>query len=361
MTKVATLERKLALPVIGSCRACHWFKPCGGYRDTASLFGDTCFERHCCEGKADCNYLCPSNPRFSQMMNEVQGLRFDRLPPVVQRRVSLPEYVPSILHHSRRGRPLTVPIAAIPVEQVLQVKGKHMRAVATDPASLRAKLCLDADTRIVLNCVRKDDPIERLWEYWVQDDVPGQLSGLDIDLVIAPNFSHLQGVVRLESIGNRMRQLMCVRDMVAAGLNTVPHLSVLDPHDWDFWREWLARNPKVKRVAFEFETGYKQVADGIDAIGRMAAVQRAIDRELHLIVVGGTQYHSEVTAAFRKHTFIDASPFYNTVMRQRARLAAGQLAWSENPTEPAELLDDLLENNLGVYGEWMCRLLSCHQ
>ena len=353
MTRVATLQRKLALPVIGSCRECHWFKPCGGYRDHSSLFGDTCFERHCCGGKADCNYLCPSNPRFSRMMNEVKGLRFERLPPVMQRRVSLPGYVPSILHHSRRSRPLNVPVVAIPVEQVLQVKGGHMRAVATDRVSLRSTLCLGAATRIVLNCVRKDDPIERLWEYWVQDDVPGQLSGLGIDLVIAPNFSHLQGVVRLESIGNRMRQLMCVQGLTAEGLNTVPHLSVLDPQDWDFWREWLNSNPKVKCVAFEFETGYKLHADGVDAIRQMAAIQRAVGRELHLIVVGGTQYRAEVAVAFRRRTFIDASPFYNTMMRRRARISAGQLAWSRNPTGVGECLGDLLEHNLGVYGESM--------
>jgi hypothetical protein len=62
----------------------------------------------------------------------------------------------------------------------------------------------------------------------------------------------------------------------AASLNVVPHLSVVDPQDWDFWRDWLVRNPKVRRVAVEFETGYKCRVDGIDAIGRLACVQKAI-------------------------------------------------------------------------------------
>jgi hypothetical protein len=41
---------------------------------------------------------------------------------------------------------------------------------------------------------------------------------LGIELVIGPNFSHLRGVPRLESVGNRMRHLICVRDFQQAGL-----------------------------------------------------------------------------------------------------------------------------------------------
>src|SRR5437764_881893 len=151
MSSVAIVQRKLALPVLGSCQECHWLTPCGGYRDHNGLFGNTCFERHCCGGKPECNYLCDMHPRFTTMLNEVEGLRFDRLPPFAQRRVALPAYVPSVLHHSCRSRPLEVGFVAVPPKEVLRTGHGHMRAVATDAAGLREHLLLDRKTRIVLN------------------------------------------------------------------------------------------------------------------------------------------------------------------------------------------------------------------
>src|SRR5947209_2808627 len=247
--------------------------PCGGYRGQPELFANSCFARHCCGEGAGCNYLCPKNPRFVQMYNEVNGLRFEGLPELIQQPVSLPRYVPSVLHRSKRARRLDIPTVAIPVEGVVKIRRGHMRAVADSPEGLREHLRLGQATRVLLNCVRQDDPIEKLWEYWVADQVPAQLRRLGIDLVIAPNFSHLRGVPRLESVGNRMRQLICVRDLIRAGLPVAPHLSVLDPQDWEFWRSWLVRNPTVTRVAFEFETGYKSPVEGLDAIARLASIQ----------------------------------------------------------------------------------------
>ena len=163
------------------------------------------------------------------MMNELEGLRFDRLPELTQSRTALPDYVPVIPNNSCRTVPLEIPFAAIPVEAVFTTKGDHLEAIAKTAAELRGRFGLAPATRIVLNCIRKDAVLERLWEYWRQDDLPGQLRPLGIDLVIGPNFSHLRGVPRMESVGNRMRHLMCIRDIRRAGLQAVPHLSVVDP------------------------------------------------------------------------------------------------------------------------------------
>lgn len=357
MTNVSIARRAFALPTIPSCRDCHWYEPCGGYHDTPGLFGDSCFARFCCGGEAGCNYLCPSNPDFAGRMNELEGLDFDGLPPLTQRPVDLPLYVPVIANNSCRTAPLAVPFAAIPVESVFTGRGGHLRAAARTPAELRARLGLTPDTRVILNCIRRDDKIERLWESWLQDDLPAQLAPLGIDLVIAPNYSHLRGVPRLESVGNRMRHLICVRDLRAAGLNTVPHLSVVDPPDWRWWREYLARNPDVRYVAFEFETGYKNHTEGADAIERLAAIQRDVGCQLHLLVVGGRQYRAEVRAGFAAFTFIDSAPFSNTVYRQRCRTPNGQLAWESSPTDPGEPLDELLAHNARVYSAWFTERL----
>lgn len=353
MANVAEVQRKVSLPVISSCKECYWIEPCGGYHDREGLFWNTCFEKHCCGGKAECNYLCPANSRYIQMLNEVEGLRFNDLLALDQRKLALPEYIPSVLHHSLHAEPLNIPFVAIPPKEVLRIRSGHMEPVASNATDLRHRLLLSPQTKIALNCIQQDNEIEKLWEYWVQDDIPCQLATLGIDAVIAPNFSHLRGVPRTEILGNRMRHLMCARDMDAAGLNVIPHLSVVDPQDWDFWREWLKRNPEVKRVAFEFQTGYKIRMDGLDAIGRLACVQQAINRELHVIAVGGTQYRDEIRSLFNASTFIDATPFSKTVRRQRGRISAGQLAWSPWETEDGEMLDELFANNFRVYTAWM--------
>jgi hypothetical protein len=203
-----------------------------------------------------------------------------------------------------------------------------------------------------VNCVRQDEDIERLWEYWCQDDPPAQLARLGIDAVIAPNFSHLQGVPKLESVGNRMRHLMCAGDFARAGLLAVPHLSVIDPANWDWWIDYLRRNRSIWCVAFEFETGYKKRVEGEDAVARLAAVQAAVGRPLHLVAVGGTQYRTLIRSRFTACSFIDASPFWNSAFRQRGRIDGGQVAWDRYPLPPAAPLDALMEHNLRTYTEW---------
>jgi hypothetical protein len=286
------------------------------------------------------------------MMNEVEGLNFGGLPELVQRAASLPHYVPSVLHASRREAALDVPFAAVPVETVFRVVGDRLKAVAPDPLGFREALGLAPATRIVINCVRQDDDIERLWEYWRQDDPPAQMARLGVEAVIGPNFSHLQGVPKLESVGNRMRHLICVRDLARAGLLAVPHLSVLDPANWDWWTDYLRRNPSVSCVAFEFETGYKKRVEGEDAVARLAAVQTALSRPLHLVVVGGTQYRELVRAHFGAATFIDASPFWNSVFRQRGRIDGAKLEWDQCPLPKDAPLDALMEENVKLYTRW---------
>ena len=359
MRRTSTVGRAQALPMIASCSDCNWHPDCGGYRDDRrSLFGDSCFARHCCGGQAGCNYLCPSNPRFTRMMNEVQGLNFAALPELAQRAADFPLYIPSVLHASRRERALDIPIAAIPVEIVFRVAGGRLRAVATDPLGLRKALGLAPATRVVVNCIRQDDDIERLWEYWRQDDPPAQLARLGIEAVLAPNFSHLQGVPKLESVGNRMRHLMCVRDLASVGLLAVPHLSVIDPANWDWWTEYLKRNPSVRYVAFEFETGYKKRVEGEDAVARLAQVQSALGRPLHLVVVGGGQYRALIQSHFEAATFIDASPFWNTVIRRRGRIDGGKVEWDPRPLPKDTPLDDLLEANVKLYTRWFSGSLA---
>jgi hypothetical protein len=361
MSRMSTVRRAQTLPVVASCKECHWYHPCGGYRDQRSLFGDSCFARHCCGGREDCNYLCPCNHRYAAMMNEVEALDFDALPELMQRNTDLPRYVPASLNHSRRAKRLDVPFAAVPVEEVFRTNGTHIEAVAQSPQGLRDYLGLACDTKIVLNCVRQDAKIERLWEFWLQDNLPDQLMPLGIEMVIGPNFSHLTGVPRLESVGNRMRHLICIRGFQEAGLLAVPHLSVVDPADWDWWRAYLTRNRQVRYVAFEFETGYKNAVEGADAILQLADIQQAINRELHLIVVGGTQFRNQVRVHFPACSFIDSSPFWNTISRQRAHAAGGAVTWEKWPLPNGAALDELLTHNVRVYTKWFAGQVSGQQ
>src|SRR5690606_41634023 len=64
------------------------------------------------------------------------------------------------------------------------------------------------------------------------------------------------------SLFNRRRQLLCLAELHRAGVPIIPHLSAVMPEDWRFWRDFLERNPSLRFVAVEFQTGNKNPPQG---------------------------------------------------------------------------------------------------
>jgi len=340
-----------------SCNGCQWRKDCGGFHN-GRLIGN-CFEETCCEftgkDKDKCNAVCPYKNDFDDWLADTMGLQFDDLPTFAQPILDLPVYIPVIDHRSRRVAPLNWPVVSLTTYNVLRMhrgSGEY-RAVSNDPDSLRDHFLLGKDTKIVLRGVARDSQLERYWENHAAAAAPAQLARLNIHAVMGPNFSHFLDVPRTDHLFNKRRQLLCLSDLHAAGMATVPHLNAVMPGDWRFWTTFLQRNSSVRVVAIEFQTGNKNPTQGKKAIEHLATVQNSIRRPLHPVLVGGAQYVEFVSTRFQQFTLTDSTPFIKALHRQKVSRTDGKVAWKSRFRLDRQDVDELLIDNIRGYSDWI--------
>jgi hypothetical protein len=361
MSKFARIREELRPhgTLAPGCPDCVWYDRCGGFEPRPSLFNDDCFTATCCKFNGDdvrnCGLACPHNPRFPELMADIGGMDAGHLPPLVQADVPLPRYVPLVHHAYSRRDPLDWPVVALDTYQVLKLKRDRLLAVAGDAGGLRRAFGIAPTAAVILRGVGSDRCLERYWDYRRRDGVPDQLARLGVCLVVGPNFSHFLDVPGTERVSNRKRQLLCLDEMMRAGLSPVPHLNAVQPGDWRFWRDYLKGNPSVRFVAVEFETGNKSPAEGRKAIEHLCGIQDALGRSLHPVVIGGTQFVESLAGRFEAATFIDSTPFVKTVHRQLFDRAAGHCLWRASRTRAGEPVDDILLHNLTRYAAWVAR------
>jgi hypothetical protein len=337
-----------------ACRSCYWFKDCGGFQSERSM--ETCFEATCCEfrggNKALCNSVCPYKTDFTDWLSDTHGLSFDDLPSFNQPTLELPHYIPVIDHASRRRDPLAWPVVALNTSSVLRIgrrTGGQYRVVGESSSSIRRAFRIATDCRIFLNGVGKDKHLERYWENRLESEAPTQLARLRVEAAIGPNFSHFLGVPRTDNLFNRRRQLICLSEMQSSGLSVVPHLNAVMPDDWRFWRMLLAKNPTVRYVAIEFQTGNRTPRQGRRAIEHLVQIQTAINRPLHPIIVGGGQFVEYVASRFANFTLMDSMPFSKAMHRQYFDRSAGKTPWSQGFKLIGQDVDDFLLGNVQGY------------
>ena len=131
-----------------------------------------------------------------------------------------------------------------------------------------------------------------------------------------------------------------------------------DGPDTDFlrWTEYVAARPEITHIAYEFRTMSGRQKTHVDWLIGMV---RAVERPLHLIMRGGTEYLPSLTAAFAGTTFMDTSVFMKTMNRQRAYTGKdGGLDWTGNPTKKGAPLDALLMENAGTRARWVSELTA---
>jgi hypothetical protein len=341
-----------------SCRDCHFLDACGGFQGEGSLFD--CFVANCCEyngkDKSKCNAVCPNKPDFHKWVAELRGRRFDYIPNVTQQPLELPTYVPLIADRYDRRRPFRWPVVALDTYSVIAMrpgKDRLYNTVAQSANELRTAFGLDANTRIILRGTAKDPPLERWWQNRRADDAPQQLAPLDIAAAIAPNFSQFLDVPRLDNLFNRVRQLICIDELAAAGHCVIPHIGTAAPGDWQYWTGMLKANISVRYVAKEFQTGYRPSRDGLQAIDRLSRLQDDVGRALHPVIIGGVQFVESVKRKFDKFTFLDSMPFAKTVQRQRFDQGVGRIPWRESFTLRDQSIDELLMHNVSQYRDWI--------
>lgn len=340
--------------VPSGCPQCIHFEDCGGIQPEKALFD--CFDQYClpeCD-RSQCDKVCPYNPKFGSFLAEIDGLRFDNLPPLMQTAVDLPWYIPVVHHASRRQTPLAYPVVALDTYKIFRLEKEDRYAPLVSSAEeLRRAFCLAPDTRIVLRGTAKDPLLERYWSYRRREGIAHQMSKLGVSLVIGPNYSHFLGVPRTDNLFNRKRQLICLGEISAAGVLPVPHLSAAHPGDWNFWRTYLGQNETITHVAVEFQTGNKNRTEGRKVIDQMALIQDAVGRMLHPLAIGGGQFVEYLAGRFERFSLIDSKPFMNAVNRQAFDPTAGKCPWRQCPTQNGQAIDHLLTQNLVGYAGWI--------
>jgi len=333
--------------VNGCCGQCVFRPPCDGIRDFSELFN--CVYTFCCGGKADCDVVCPKNRTFTEDVGGVFGLRFDNLPKISQRDIDLPLYVPHLNHQYSRSFPLNWPVVSVAPYKLFHMQNKAYTALAKSPDDVRSFLRLSPNTRIILRGTDKDNRLERYWTYRRRDEVPQQLAKLGVDLVIAPNFSHFVDLPRTHNLYNRKRQLICIEELQAAGLNVVPHLSDGDDGDWVFWRDYLMDQPSITYVAKEFQTGNKLLDVALVALGQMESIQQRLGRPLHPILIGGSQLTEYAASLFERFTILDSRPSMGAIKRRAFTSRGRRPIWSSDLTLPNIGIDELLFSNFAGY------------
>jgi hypothetical protein len=297
--------------------------------------------------------VCPRNSYWERDLRDHGNLRFDNLPLLHQHAVDVPAYVPLIDHQIAALGILALPVAALKTSEVFKLRNGKYAPVAKNAIDLRAFFHLAPGTRIVLRGTDKDPALERYWQHRLRDRVPEQMAQLGIDLVIGPNFSHPLDVVRTETLANRWRQLKCLEEMQAAGLSPVPHLSAVQPADWEFWRSYLHERPGIRFVAVEFQTGNRDPRQGARVIDQIAGIQDAIRRPLHLIAIGGGQYTARLGARLGAFSILDSLAFMKAVKRRAFCNEAGRARWRLLRTDGLQPIDTLLHDNLRDYPVWI--------
>lgn len=350
MTTLPVLPTRPPSPLNGPCEPCVFLKVCSGLRDF-NLFG--CFHADCRGSEGGCDEVCPKNTNFANRVAGVRGLRFDNLAKIAQRDTELPVYIPHLNHPYSRNYSLEWPIVAVTLYDIFRMQKHIYTARAGDPGDFRSYLHLAPSTRVVVLGVDKDRPLEKYWSYRARDRAPEQLARLGIDLVIGPNFSHFIDVPRTDNLYNRKRQLLCLEEMQAAGLNVAPHLSDATEGDWDFWREYLTHNSSITFVAKEFQTGNKRRENGLAALDKLATIQQHTGRALHPILVGGSRLSEHAATLFERFTILDSRPFMNAINRHAFATKGRRPVWLSVPTLPCFGIDDLLLGNLSRYSLWI--------
>lgn len=357
MSKLARLREELRPHGVlaPGCPGCVWYEWCGGFEPERTLFSNDCFQMTCCKftvgGQAvqTCGIACPHNPRFLELLQDIKGMETGHLPPLVQADVSLPRYVPLIHHQYSRNEPLDWPVVALDTYEVFKLKEDRLVAVAEDAAGLRRAFGLAPAAAVILRGVGSDRCLERYWEYRRKDFAAEKMARLGLSLVVGPNFSHFLDVPGTERASNRKRQLLCLDEMLRAGLSPVPHLNAVQPGEWRFWRDLLKASPAIRFVTAEFETGNKAPAEGRKVIDHLAGIQDALGRPLHPLVIGGTQFVEYVAVRFGQASFIDSTPFVKAVHRQVFGLHDGLATWKTSPTPEGEGVEAILAHNLAGY------------
>jgi hypothetical protein len=332
------------------CNACTDQKLCGGLRVSEPIFDCTSYCK--CRAPSQCDTVCRARgDHFVSRTGEVQGFDFETVPPCASVAAPhLPNYMPLLMHGSRRSSPLAIEAVAIPLGSILDRQdGSHR---FREEEELREHFMLARDAAIVISGTAEDRTIERIWALDKPEVFIEMLRKLRISAFTSPNFSVFNDVPRWDNLYNMKRIALVWQQIQQAGLFCPLHVNARTDRDWERWSEFIERRPEVTAVSFEFGTGAGWHSRESWHAAKLAHLAKSALRPMAIYVRGGLDSLPVLRSAFAEVKVIDSRPFMKAVKRQGADFEGdGRLCWTATPTTDGEELDDLLMLNIAA-----CRL-----
>lgn len=321
------------------CPDCFLFSQCGGTY-ASGVFDCLAF---CCNTPSTCTFVCPKSKRFVEVVRDTGGLVLNQRWHIRQRTTTLPHYVPCIQHGSSRMKRLNWPLVVVPTCEVTRRREKPCET----PAQIRTAFKLRRDARIILSSIDEDRELENFWHVKTARSLAERLAGLEIDHIIAPNFSLPLEIPRFDNIANIRRSLVCAEEFSKVGMSVIPYVAGVTEHDWHFWEGFLREHSEISIIAKEFQTGPSNNDVAMWHVRHLLRLQERIKRGLHVVAVGGRR-HLKHLIQFSGITITDSNPFMKTCLRF---VISDSGHWENHPTDPEAPLDQLLLRNITQYGE----------
>jgi hypothetical protein len=345
---VQQMSRRLELAPIAprGCAVCAFRPTCGGL-EQQSFYG--CFATcgPCGVDQGKCDYSCPRKPGFWRDWAEVGGLDPQPRRELPGPSLQLPQYIPMVRHGSSRVRPLASEAVALNTFEVIDSRSQCRDRSAEE---LRQRFMIASDATVLLISVNHDRHVESFWEHRSQAKLE-ELGRLGIAAVSTPNFSLFDDAPRIHSVRNLWRILRTAEDLADAGVMPILHVNAICREDWRWWAKVLRRNPAVRYVSKEFQTGLTDPERAADALDGLRRLQDELGHDLHPIIVGGRRVIREIGKSFVHFSLTDSFPFMATVKRRRIVVDGDSVKQIESFTKSDETLDRLLRSNLRSYRE----------
>ena len=304
-----------------------------------------CTDQCQCTDYSRCHLVCPNNARtYVHRIREVDGLSLDNIsvapafPPIV-----LPEVVTAVYHRSRRRQSLVADAIAIPLNRLVNSKGKLKYR---DRESLAKRFRISPHSQLIISGVSKDRFLEMLWERR-SAELLEQLRLLNPDLVTSPNFSLFANAPRVDNLYNMKRIARVWREFAVAGIRCALHIYARTPTDMESWTTFVNDHPELTWVSVEFSTGLRRKRFAQMFLSWLVRFGDRTNRRLNVIVRGGRRHLGALRDHFRSVVYVDSDAFFRAMKNRQLEMGPdGKWNWESVFTLEGQPVDDILAENV---------------
>lgn len=328
------------------CPNCPDFRLCGGLAVKQPILN--CIEYCKCETpdeRSKCTHVCPNGvANFANRGREVHGYDLN-LPAARDIEVPLlPRMIPIFKDAARRKQVLELPAIAVRLDRILSLKTGTL--LVQNRQALLKRFLLANETRIVINGIGFDEPLEYYWSIARSMGICDQLRELKPDLITTPNFSLVTDLPRQSDFHSMKRIAICWHELATAGHAAALHINGRTDRDYDRWLAFLNDHSEIRIVAFEFTSGARGKRGNWHK-KQLLDLCQACTHPLSLVYRGQVKFAYEFSRSFRQVSVLYAKPYTATLNRQLLEFQKGKpLSWTTNVIPKGYPVDELFAKNV---------------